>query len=30
MQELNSRVDIDKQTPAKVAKDYLTESGYLK
>jgi glycine betaine/choline ABC-type transport system substrate-binding protein len=29
MQELNSRVDIDKQTPAKVAKDYLTESGYL-
>jgi glycine betaine/choline ABC-type transport system substrate-binding protein len=30
MQELNSRVDIDKQTPAKVAKAYLTESGYLK
>src|SRR3954452_13468298 len=30
MQELNSRVDIDKQTPAQVAKDYLTESGYLK
>jgi glycine betaine/choline ABC-type transport system substrate-binding protein len=30
MQELNSRVDIDKQTPAKVAKDYLTESGYIK
>jgi glycine betaine/choline ABC-type transport system substrate-binding protein len=30
MQELNSRVDIDKQTPAKVATDYLTESGYLK
>src|SRR3954464_15147063 len=30
MQELNSRVDIDKQTPAKVAHDYLTESGYLK
>jgi glycine betaine/choline ABC-type transport system substrate-binding protein len=29
MQELNSRVDIDKQTPAQVAKDYLTESGYL-
>src|SRR3954452_12550464 len=28
MQELNSRVDIDKQTPAKVAHDYLTESGY--
>jgi glycine betaine/choline ABC-type transport system substrate-binding protein len=30
MQELNSRVDIDKQTPAKVARAYLTESGYLK
>src|SRR3954452_10988739 len=30
MQELNSRVDIDKQTPAQVAKDYLTESGYIK
>ncbi|MFL5895031.1 MAG: glycine betaine ABC transporter substrate-binding protein [Thermoleophilaceae bacterium] len=30
MQELNSRVDIDKQTPAKVARDYLKESGYLK
>jgi glycine betaine/choline ABC-type transport system substrate-binding protein len=30
MQELNSRVDIDKQTPAKVAHDYLRESGYLK
>ena len=30
MQELNSRVTIDKQTPAKVAHDYLTESGYLK
>jgi glycine betaine/choline ABC-type transport system substrate-binding protein len=30
MQELNSRVDIDKQTPAKVAHDYLVESGYLK
>jgi glycine betaine/choline ABC-type transport system substrate-binding protein len=30
MQELNSRVDIDKQTPAAVAKAYLTESGYLK
>jgi glycine betaine/choline ABC-type transport system substrate-binding protein len=30
MQELNSRVDIDKQTPKQVAKDYLTESGYLK
>jgi glycine betaine/choline ABC-type transport system substrate-binding protein len=30
MQELNSRVDIDKQTPATVAHAYLTESGYLK
>jgi glycine betaine/choline ABC-type transport system substrate-binding protein len=30
MQELNSRVDIDKQTPAAVAKEYLTESGYIK
>ena len=30
MQELNSRVDIDKQTPAEVAKDYLKESGYIK
>src|SRR3954447_6925688 len=30
MQDLNSRVSIDKQTPAKVAHDYLTESGYLK
>src|SRR3954463_9753425 len=30
MQELNSRVDIDKQTPAAVAKAYLKESGYTK
>jgi glycine betaine/choline ABC-type transport system substrate-binding protein len=30
MQELNSRVDIDKQTPKQVAADYLKESGYLK
>ena len=30
MQELNSRVDIDKQTPAAVAKAYLSESGYVK
>jgi glycine betaine/choline ABC-type transport system substrate-binding protein len=30
MQELNSRVAIDKQTPAAVAHEYLTESGYLK
>jgi glycine betaine/choline ABC-type transport system substrate-binding protein len=30
MQELNSRVDLDKQKPADVAHEYLTESGYLK
>jgi glycine betaine/choline ABC-type transport system substrate-binding protein/ABC-type proline/glycine betaine transport system permease subunit len=30
MQELNSRVDIDKQKPAAVAKEYLQESGYVK
>ena len=30
MQELNSRVDLDKQKPADVAKQYLTESGYVK
>src|SRR4051794_9508198 len=30
MQELNSRVDIDRKTPAAVAKEYLTESGYIK
>ena len=30
MQELNSRVDLDKQKPAAVARQYLTESGYLK
>ena len=29
MQELNSRVDLDKQKPAKVAADYLKESGYI-
>ena len=28
MQELNSRVDLDKQTPDKVAADYLREAGY--
>ena len=28
MQELNARVDIDKQTPEQVAADYLKESGY--
>lgn len=30
MQELNSRVDLDKQTPAAVAKEYLTEGHYIK
>jgi glycine betaine/choline ABC-type transport system substrate-binding protein/ABC-type proline/glycine betaine transport system permease subunit len=30
MQELNSRVDLDKETPAKVASEYLHEAGYLK
>lgn len=29
MQELNSRVDLDKEKPADVARAYLTESGYL-
>ncbi|MDX6726859.1 MAG: osmoprotectant transport system substrate-binding protein opuBD [Baekduia sp.] len=29
MQELNSRVDLDKETPAKVAGEYLKEAGYL-
>jgi glycine betaine/choline ABC-type transport system substrate-binding protein/ABC-type proline/glycine betaine transport system permease subunit len=29
MQELNSRVDLDKETPAKVASEYLHEAGYL-
>jgi glycine betaine/choline ABC-type transport system substrate-binding protein len=29
MQELNSRVTLDKQEPEQVAKDYLTESGFL-
>jgi glycine betaine/choline ABC-type transport system substrate-binding protein len=29
MQELNSRVDIDKQKPADVAHDYLKSSGYI-
>ena len=28
MQELDARVDIDKQTPEQVASDYLKESGY--
>jgi glycine betaine/choline ABC-type transport system substrate-binding protein len=30
MQELNSRVDIDKQEPAAVAHEYLKSSGYVK
>ena len=30
MQELNSRVDLDKETPAAVAGQYLREAGYLK
>ena len=30
MQELNSRVSIDKQEPAAVAKQYLQESGFIK
>ena len=29
MQELNARVDIDKQKPAAVATEYLKEDGYL-
>jgi glycine betaine/choline ABC-type transport system substrate-binding protein len=28
MSELNSRVDLDKQEPEKVAKDYLREAGF--
>jgi glycine betaine/choline ABC-type transport system substrate-binding protein len=30
MQELNARVDIDKQEPAAVATEYLKEEGYIK
>lgn len=30
MQELNSRVDLDKEKPAQVATEYLRESGYIK
>jgi osmoprotectant transport system substrate-binding protein len=30
MQELNARVDLDKQTPKEVAAAYLSESGYVK
>jgi glycine betaine/choline ABC-type transport system substrate-binding protein/ABC-type proline/glycine betaine transport system permease subunit len=29
MQELNARVDLDKKTPAEVAKEYLEESGLI-
>jgi osmoprotectant transport system substrate-binding protein len=29
MQELNARVDLDKEDPADVAHDYLVESGYV-
>ena len=30
MRELNARVDVDRQQPAQVAKQYLKESGYIK
>jgi glycine betaine/choline ABC-type transport system substrate-binding protein len=30
MQELNSRVDLDKEKPADVATTYLRETGYIK
>jgi glycine betaine/choline ABC-type transport system substrate-binding protein len=29
MQELNARVDIDKEEPAQAAEDYLREYGYI-
>ncbi len=29
IQELNARVDIDKQEPAAVATEYLKEDGYI-
>ena len=29
MQELDARVDIDKETPAQAASEYLKESGYI-
>ncbi len=29
IQELNARVDVDKETPEQVATEYLTESGYI-
>ena len=30
MQELNARVDIDKQEPADAARDYLQKAGFVK
>jgi glycine betaine/choline ABC-type transport system substrate-binding protein len=30
MRELNARVDVDRETPRQVAREYLTESGYIK
>jgi glycine betaine/choline ABC-type transport system substrate-binding protein len=30
MRELNARVDIDRETPRQVAREYLRESGYIK
>ena len=30
MQELNARVDIDKQKPAEAARDYLQQAGFVK
>jgi glycine betaine/choline ABC-type transport system substrate-binding protein len=30
MRELNARVDVDRETPKQVAREYLTESGYIK
>jgi glycine betaine/choline ABC-type transport system substrate-binding protein len=29
MQELNSRVDLDKEKPATVAREYLEQFGYV-
>ena len=29
MQELNARVDVDRETPNAVARAYLRESGYI-
>ena len=30
MQELNARVDVDREEPSAVARAYLRESGYIK